>query len=202
MFFDRTRCRGLTPRCFTFALWLAAAASATGQSAGNPPNRSEQWDEFHIDREPTAPDWQHFHRRSPAQRQQLWEHHAGRGKKLGHWHWAWRIGWARSCAVDSASYCLDVLKAAMQDRALFVRAEAAVRWGQRFRGTSNPQAITILADAYANPRNLRNGKPLIVQERVLFALQEIGGEQARQRATALAASSPTTKDYWQRIRNF
>ena len=159
----------------------------------------KKFETFAASKEPGTADWRYFHRLNELEKAQLWNHFAKQNKKLQYWHWGWRLAWVRSCELDRSPHCQSILREGLHDRALFVRAEAAEVIGNRFRGTQNLAALSALKEAYENPRNLRNGKPLIVQQRILYAMHLIGGEAAKQGASRLAASSQQTLNYWRRL---
>jgi len=132
-------------------------------------------------------------------RKNLWDMQASRGIKLGSWSWGWRLGWMRACGASKSRWCLDILKDGLKDDALLVRAEAAKRLGERFRGTRNDRIVVLLEEASADARNIRNGKPLIVHERIMYALNEIGGSNALQAGTRVASGHASSMLYWNKL---
>jgi hypothetical protein len=173
---------------------LAAAVSV---AAGKPNPRSLE--AFRWDQEPKKADWRYFMKASDGERKKLWEYHEKAGHKLGQWAWGWRLGWVRACGESKEAYCEKLLQAALFDKALVVRAEAATRFGRRYDGTKNAGIVSLLADAFRNKENVRNGAPLFVDERILFALHQVGGEQALKAGTRLAAQYPATAAYWKKL---
>ena len=80
-----------------------------------------------------------------------------------------------------------------------VRAEAATRFGRLFERTGDKVVAGLLEKAYRNPRNSRGGRPLFVQQRILYALHVIGGAEGAGRGQRLASGHPETKVYWARL---
>lgn len=165
--------------------------------AGKPNPRSLE--AFRWDQEPKKADWRYFVKAAEADRERLWEHHVKAGRKLGAWSWGWRLGWVRTCSESKAAFCRDVMDQALADKALVVRAEAATRLGRRYEGSGEQAVVSALADAYRNDKNSRNGAPLFVQERILFALHQVGGSQALTAGGRLSAMHPDTKAYWRKL---
>jgi len=150
----------------------------------------------------TRKNWVYFHGLSGDGRAGIWNRTDKPLHQLKNWHWSWRLGWVQSCTYDNQDYCGSVLRQALTDKALVVRAEAATRLGQRYEGSKDMHAINWLEAAYQNPKNLRNTKPLFVQRRILYALKQIDGEAALNSGQRLAQSHVTTTDYWQKINRF
>lgn len=180
---------------------LVLVAGLLGESAlfAATTNKSRGLEPFNIKNEPQPADWRYFIKASEPERERLWAYHAGKGVKLGGWAWGWRLGWIRVCGASEKTYCQEVLTQALFDKALVVRAEAATRFGRRYEGTANDAIVSVLAKAYKNPRNIRHGKPLFVQQRILFALHRIGGTRARAEGQALAAAHTDSRAYWARL---
>lgn len=170
-----------------------------GTSSGTAPDVLSKFEMFAASTEPAKTDWRRFHKFSTDEKSELWAYFAKQNKKLNYWHWGWRLAWVRSCEMEASTFCQEVLPQALQDRALFVRAEAADVIGRKYRNSQNIPMLNLLREAYKNPRNLRNGKPLIVQERILYAMKLIGGKEATDYGEKLANSSPKTLRYWRRI---
>ncbi len=179
-----------------FSLTMAAVSAPPAWGAGTSPTSLHS---FQITTEPARADWRFFIRAPEAGREQLWTYHTAAGRRLGDWSWGWRMGWLRTCARSTRVYCADVMKQGLNDKALVVRAEAATRLGQRFEGSLDQGAVTMLRDAYQNKRNLRHGRPLFVQQRILFALRQIGGDAAKSTGRALAESDTGLRHYWARL---
>lgn len=154
---------------------------------------------FNLKAEPGKRDWQNFLRADEKTRAKLWSYHVKKGYSLKDWSWGWRLGWVRSCTYSTQPYCRIVLKQALFDRALVVRAECAKRLGLRYENTKNEQVINLLISAYKDKRNLRNHKPMFVQNRILYALRQIGGPEALASAARLAKAHPHSHSYWQRL---
>lgn len=83
---------------------------------------------------------------------------------------------------------------------MVVRAEAATALGTLYRGKPNQEIIKSLAAAFEDPRNVRNGSPLFVCDRILAALRNMGGVNADKVATNLANKFPQTASYWAKMR--
>jgi hypothetical protein len=187
---------------FAVVLALGAALLTAGVAPAAAPSRSaarRTVEGFDIAKEPTPSDWRFFIKAKEASREKLWTYNTRRGKQLGDWAWGWRLGWVRVCAQSDRPYCAAVLEAALVDKALVVRAEAATRIGRRFEGTGDAHAAALLESAFADRRNVRGGKPMFVQARILFALHGIGGEAPRAAGRRLAASHPTLTAYWAKL---
>lgn len=152
-----------------------------------------------IRKEPKQADWRYFLKAPEIEREKLWAYHAGKGLNLGQWAWGWRLGWVRACDKSARPYCQDVLRQALFDDALVVRADAATRIGRLYEGSANGDVARLLAKAYRNPKNLRRGKPLFVQPRILFAMRRIGGDEALKLGETLAARHPESKGYWAKL---
>lgn len=157
---------------------------------------------FKIDTPPTTAEWQHFNRMNVAQLKHLWRHHESRGfKKLGDWAWQWRMGWMRRCSEGTmAELCTNLVLQGLKDDAMVVRAEAANTIGVIYRGKPDQAVIKALTDSYLDPRNVRNGSPLFVCDRILTALHNLGGPLADSTAVGLANKFPTTAAYWSKVR--
>ncbi len=174
------------------ALFAATAAPALAK----PSNSLET---FNFQKEPAKADWRYFLKEPEANRQKLWAYHTGQGHLLKDWAWGWRLGWVRACAESKEEFCGQIMRQALADKAMVVRAEAATRLGRRFDGSKDPKIVAMLGEAYRLKGNVRNGKPLFVQNRILFALRQIGGPEALNLGRQLAASHAVTRDYWQKI---
>jgi len=189
--------RNLKRACLLALLSLACGGFSPAGAATLP--HAATLGQFNIAREPSRPDWRYFIRAPEAAREQLWTYQVKHGRHLGEWSWGWRLGWVRVCGRSDRPYCAAVLREALFDKALVVRAEAATRFGRLFEHTGNPQVVDLLAKAFRNSRNLRHGKPLYVQSRILFAMRQVGGEHALATGQALAASQPQAAAYWQKL---
>ena len=157
---------------------------------------------FNIETSPKQSDWQAFFKLQPDVRKKLWDYHAKRSKTLGDWAWEWRLGWVKACGKSSQMYCGLILENALKDQALVVRAEAATTIGNRYAGTGYKRATELLVEAYSNPNNHRNKKPLWVQFRILEAMKKIGGKQTKGQASELSRQDARTQSYWKKITKF
>jgi hypothetical protein len=154
---------------------------------------------FDIHGEPSPADWRYFIRSNEKDREKLWVTHSLRGVRLGDWSWGWRLGWVRTCGPSDREYCRDILQTALFDRALVVRAEAATRLGRRLEGSGDQRAVDLMARSYRESRNLRHGRPLFIQHRILFAIHRIGGAYAADIGQQLARDHRETKTFWQKL---
>jgi len=148
---------------------------------------------------PAPADWKIFMEANESFRQHLWDYQSQRGLKLGDWAWGWRLGWTRACGASTTEWCAAILKDGLADKALLVRADAAKRIGERYAGSGDQAMIKLLEAAAVDPRNSRNGKPLIVHERILYALKSIGGRDATAAGTRIATRDAQSAVYWSRI---
>lgn len=182
---------------------IAAMTTALALLMGAMPVKASQDqrapEEFPLSREPQPQDWHSFIKSPEAAREQLWVYQVARGKKLGDWAWGWRLGWVRVCATSERPFCGDILRQALFDKALVVRAEAATRLGRLYENSHNAAMTKLLAKAFGSERNVRHGRPLFVQERILFALKRIGGDEAQEAGSRLASSHAALAAYWQKL---
>ena len=154
---------------------------------------------FNIAAEPAQADWAYFLKAPMATKIQIWRLQAKQGVKLGDWHWGWRLAWVRACHGQRSKFCVRRLADALFDDAMVVRAQAAVKLGEAFADSGQGKVVNLLRKAYDNPRNIRNGKPLYVQQRIVFAISQVGGKAALAVGDRLAKQDPTIRNYWQRI---
>lgn len=152
---------------------------------------------FRKDLAPSKDLWAQFQGLSMKERQKLWQESAS----LNRWAWQWRLAWVKSCATLKDSFCSSLLSEALKDSAMVVRAAAATAVGSFYSTESSDKASRLLKDAYLNPSNYRNNKPLWVQRRILSALYQLGGA-ASQVGQDLAVQHPVTREYWQKISKF
>lgn len=179
------------------ALYCRVALAAI--SPGSAPRAAQTAETFNIAAEPMPSDWKYFLNAPASFRQGLWQYNIERGKELKHWAWQWRLGWVRACTESADQYCQQIFKAALSDRAVVVRADAAARLGRRFAGTSNSWAAGLLLAAARDPRNLRHGQPLYIQQRILFALKQIGGSKNLLAAETIARANKKSAAYWDKL---
>lgn len=158
--------------------------------------------EFEVSKEPATRDWRSFHKAAPEFRKELWNYHQKRKVGFKSWSWGWRLGWVRSCANTPEGYCEQILEAALADNAVVVRAETATQLGRIFENSKNQKFSSLLINAFKNPKNYRNKKPLFVQQRILFALHQIGNEDAIAETKKISGSHPELASYWTRISKF
>jgi len=170
--------------------WPTSKAYAAGAASFAP---------FDIHMEPSPADWRYFIRASDKDRENLWTTHVLQGVKLGDWSWGWRLGWVRACSTSPREFCRDILATALFDRALVVRAEAATRLGRRLEGSGDQPTMDLMARSYRESPNLRHGRPLYVQHRILFAIHRIGGPYAADLGLKLSTSHLETKSFWQKL---
>ena len=170
-------------------LFIPATAFANGSKAL----------EFNLNSAPARPDWQYFIQAPEAERERLWLYQTARGKHLRDWSWGWRLGWVRVCGKSQRPFCGTVLKEALFDRALVVRAEAATRIGRLYEGSHRSDVVKLLSAAFRDVRNRRHGKPMFVQTRILYALRQIGGSEALRVGQQLANDHPLVRSYWEKL---
>lgn len=149
---------------------------------------------------PQLSDWRFFQDMKDSERASLWMHHTRQGLALKDWIWGWRMAWVKACTFAKEEYCGTLLETALSDKAMVVRAEAATRLGERFEGRKDNRTIQVLAEAFKNPRNSRNGKPLFVQQRILFAIKQVGGSLGEQVGEELAKNDKQSSEYWHALR--
>jgi len=186
---------------FLTLLALAApqASAIVGPSLNQSPKVSVE--AFNIAAEPSSVDWKYFLNATPSFRQGLWQYHLNRGKSFKDWAWQWRLGWVRACSEVSDRYCEAVFKSALIDKAVVVRADAASRLGRLYEGTGSNWAANLLLRAAKDPRNMRHGQPLYIQQRILYALKQIGGRKTLDAAGDIARTNKTTSIYWAKLNN-
>ncbi|MCB9229105.1 MAG: hypothetical protein H6618_05790 [Deltaproteobacteria bacterium] len=148
---------------------------------------------------PSTEDWKLFWSSGKVWRKNLWDYHKQRGHILEDWAWEWQLGWVRSCETTAEGWCQQLLKEALFAKAGLVRSRAAQAWGNIWRGHKDKMAIRLLAQAYQNPENIRQNKPLFIRKRILHAIKGIGGEYALKTAQELAAEHTQTQEYWLRL---
>ena len=146
---------------------------------------------------PLPAQWKEFQNLSPSQRSSLWKETARSHQTFETMAWEWRLAWVQTCGASSEAWCSSILQQALFDKALVVRAETAVRLGERFAGTGHKPALRILSTAYAIQQNSRAEKPLYVQYRILHAIRQIGGAGGLELGERLAQNSQQTSRYWQ-----
>lgn len=178
---------------------ISGVATSAVLAAPLTPNQRKAIEEFEVGKEPAPRDWKAFHKAPPAFRQALWTYHQKRGIGFKGWSWGWRMGWVRACAQAPTGYCSSVLNEALADKALVVRAEAATQLGRIYDGTKDRDIANKLIVALKNPKNFRAGKPLFVQQRILFALHQIGNKDTASEVKKVASGHPDLAVYWQRV---
>jgi hypothetical protein len=156
---------------------------------------------FSLENPPSAADWRFMQHAGAGEITELWAFHKGQGKALKDWAWQWRIGWLKVCGRVKSTCCDEILQQGMGDRAMVVRAEAAASFGERYAGTREKSVMDKLVRAYKDPKNVRNGKPLLVLYRILFALNQIGGAQSDTVGKKLAIGYSQTSNYWTILSN-
>ncbi len=163
------------------------------------PKQLKSIEEFEVSKEPQTRDWQSFHKANPAFRAELWKYHQKRQIQFKDWAWGWRMGWVRACSHDPQGYCADILEKALSDKALVVRAEAATQLGRIFDNTKNENFSNLLVLSLDNRKNFRHKKPLFVQQRILFAIKQIGNEKAIKQSEIVSKRHPDLAAYWTKI---
>ncbi|NRA44686.1 MAG: hypothetical protein HRU09_07005 [Oligoflexales bacterium] len=154
---------------------------------------------FDISKAATKEDWTFFMQSTTPWKRKLWQYHQRQGKSLGDWSWTWRSGWLQVCGQTPKKWCLQILQSALFDKALVIRAKAAQIWGRLYSGTGNSSIGDLLEKAYQLKANNRNGKPLFVKKRILFALKSIGGDKNLSKGKALVKTDSQMQAYWERL---
>lgn len=174
--------------------------SATSAWADSPAQAMKRLPEaFDIRTAPSKADWQSFLKASSANRNELWAYQSSKGAQLKDWAWGWRLGWVRACANGKDAPCDGILNASVSDKALVVRAEGVATLGRLYDGSENERITGLLLNAYRDPRNFRQGKPLFIQSRILFAISRIGGAKALAAAAELAKKESSMQKYWSQL---
>ncbi len=150
---------------------------------------------------PQASEWKEFQKLSYKSRSSLWKEINRSPLAFEKMAWEWRLAWVQTCGVSVEAWCSRLMQESLFDKALVVRAETAVRLGERFAGTGHKTVLRILSTAYAVQQNSRSTKPLYVQYRILHAIKQIGGPGGLALGERLAANSPQTSRYWQLLSN-
>lgn len=148
---------------------------------------------------PSKAEWQSFMKAKSEQHIAWMQAHTKQGGKLQDLSWEWRTAWVRACAKTSHKVCSNILQEGLFDRALVVRAESASRLGERFQGSAHAASLRLLERAYAIEQNVKSGDPLYVQFRILHAIHQIGGRDAKKLGKRLASSLKPTQNYWQKL---
>lgn len=154
---------------------------------------------FDISQAATKEDWTFFMQSTTPWKKRLWQYHLKQGKALGDWSWTWRSGWVQVCGKERVPWCLEILQDALFDKALVIRAKAAQIWGRLYSGTGNATVGGLLEKAYGLKANNRNGKPLFIKKRILFALKSIGGDKNLMKGRNLAKSNAQMLAYWEKL---
>lgn len=183
----------------SFALFLGNLALSEELKKPSSPNFSPQWSKV-TSQAPNQNEWKSMIALRPQDHGRVWTE-AGQNQivKLSQWYWSWRMAWVRTCTKERFaihSICHRIMNQAIEDEAAMVRSEVAHRIGIIYRGTSDQNAISMLLAAAKNPKNFRNGKPLFVQRRILYALNEIGGQQAWKEGSRIASLHPASESFW------
>jgi hypothetical protein len=147
---------------------------------------------------PTSEEWRAFIKAPPHVIRSKWTFAS---KSWGSLHWQWRMAWVRRCEVDSSKECDLALSKATQDDAAVIRSSAATALGRRHSQTGDRTAIKTLVAAFDHPRNKKGGQTLFVYDRILWALNEIGGPTALKEGKRLANKMPKTSAYWLSLSN-
>ena len=113
--------------------------------------------------------------------------------------WEWRMGIIRKCQKSNDVNCRKLLASTLNDPALVVRNEAVTSFATRYQGSGNREALEILEHVFSDPKNYRNGKPLFVQKKILYAIHEIGGLEARSLGHRLSSGHSELKSYWSKL---
>ena len=142
--------------------------------------------EINTKRNPDQREWQYFLRNGLELQKNIWEERQRQGVTFADWSWSWRILWLKSCGLSNASHCITVMAAGLDDVALVVRAEAITQLGLRYQNSRDNRVLEKLRQAFRDPRNFRNGKPMFIHKNILRALQRVGGKRSETLRLALA----------------
>lgn len=154
---------------------------------------------FDHSKEPSHEDWRYFLKLTDEAQEKIWISFSQKKVQLKDWSWAWRIGWIKACTSNQRSFCDTVLKEAMKDRALVVRAEAVTALGRIYEKSQRSDIIARIALLGSDSRNMRNKQPMYIQQRVIFSLRNIGGDEAKKAAWKIAASDESLKAYFHKV---
>jgi len=154
---------------------------------------------FDHRQEPSREDWRYFLRLDSPTQDRIWRSFSDRHIQLKDWSWAWRLGWVRACNTNRRDFCDTVLREALTDRALVVRAEAVSAYGRIFENTERADVVHLMAQVAKDKRNLRHQKPLFIQKRIIFALHSIGGRKAEVLAKEISNADHSLKSYYAKI---
>ncbi len=152
-----------------------------------------------IKEAPSKKTWQYFLALDHSSHQQIWQIHKSGGATLKDWSWTWRLAWLKVCSRDTRSPCEEILRLGLRDPAMVVRARAAEIFGLLFEGTGDQTLVRELASVYDLSGNSRHGKALAVRYRILNAINQIGGADAKVLGEKLASSEPSTLSYWRKL---
>jgi hypothetical protein len=175
---------------------LMLATSSEGSSKGNSQSYRGVNINFAPDITPTKGDWQRFHTLTESELKRLWQHHTSQGLALGGWAWQWRISWIRACSQrDRLSWCDSILRAALSDKAVVVRGEAARAFSLAHQGHANDTDLAILVETFQRKDNFRNNEPLFVCEQILSSILGLGHPRSSETAAKLSKPYPSLKKY-------
>jgi hypothetical protein len=177
-------------------IWFAATTSSP-IAAKSP----QDLDKLQISQSPSRSQWLTFHQWPEAERLAFWQSQVKSGIKLSDWAWEWRVAWVRQCKSLEDTPCGTILEQGLSDPAMVVRAESASHLGQIYAGSGRQDVLNQLQNAYGLKDNVRRGKPLFVQKRILFAMGQIaGGDETKlEQAKILSASHPSLLKYWNKL---
>jgi hypothetical protein len=156
---------------------------------------------FDYTKEPSTEDWRYFHKLEAHAQEKVWNSFIKKGVKLNDWSWAWRLGWIRACQTNRKDFCNHILVQALGDRAAVVRGEGATALGRLYENSGRKDIIKHLEKSGLDSRNFRNGKPLFVQKRILFAIVGIGGSDAAGSASKIAKTHKELDNYLKKLQH-
>jgi hypothetical protein len=169
------------------------------------PNSSEtsnDLDRLDLKKAPTPEGWQTF-LKSPMPLFQAYiiKNHMNNKDQLiyDRISWQWRMGLVRKCRESNEEFCRRQLVSSLDDPALVVRNESVGVFAARYSQSGDSKALSILEHAFSNPKNFRAGKPLFVQRKILFAIHEIGGIEAKALGHRLSKVDSNLKVYWSKL---
>ncbi len=156
---------------------------------------------FDYTKEPSTEDWRYFLKLEDYAQEKLWNSFIKKGVKLSDWSWAWRLGWIRACQLNKKDFCQQILVQSLADRAAVVRGEGATVLGRLYEKSERKDLIKHLEKSGLDSRNFRNGKPLFVQKRIIFAIVGIGGVEALGSAAKIAKTHKELDNYLKRLQH-
>ena len=151
---------------------------------------------LNLKKAPSNEEWRFFLNTSSKWKESVWKKLRQENNKFSQWTWGWKLAWLRSCIKKKLSYCQKIVNWSINDPALVIRSMAVNILGQNYARSNHQEVIDILSREYLKKRNLNNNKPTFIHKRILWALQNIGGEQSLKEALHLSNKYKSTQTYW------